>query len=444
LSLKAMSYVSTMRSNLALMGLSSEVPSSVVERCRRDFYSYLEERVLIYPPSMLAVGLRPDMTYQDRRDVLGLKSGGCSLSPDEFELARFLETSSRKARRQAWLWRIGSECEDMRDVGWYPFFVTLTVDPSKVCDSEQFWKEGRAFRKYLRAVAKVSAAAFGTPSAIKEGASDCDFVRHVGVIEHGASHQHHHMHLLLWLRAIPESWKVCPNRSVNRPESRVFQECKPLETLWPWGDPDYCPARYFRHEGDPWSRLGFCVPVDRKTRKPLRINCARAAGTYLAKYMEKGDKAWLHRVKATRDLGKARLRNLLFRIPIRVLEALSWRPRTYSLSVLVQTIHSVPSVLLRSMVKQVLFCRNWDSGCGVPKSWTQASGGVFTAMRESVKAGIKPHRMCLKEFYDWVTQLLPVPDGYCEKRLPSAHLRLRFEFPPTDFKKVEHLGANYA
>jgi len=440
MSLKAMSYVSEMRSNLSLLRRCKAVPSTVYERCRSDFLSYLEERVLIYPPSMLACGLVPDMTYQERKSVLGLPSGGFSVSPEELAFQEFLETSSRKARRSQWLWRIGSECEEMRDQGWYPFFVTLTVDPSRCPNMERFWKEGAAFRRYIRRVARVSARAAGMPDAIKRGVSCHQFVRHVGVIEHGSSGSHHHMHLLLWLRAIPESWKVCPNRSIRDPRSKVLQECPQLETYWPHSLAGLSPARYFRHEGDPWSRLGFCVPVDRKKRTPLRVSGARAAGVYLAKYMEKGDRAWLHRVKATRDLGKGRLRNLLFQMSLSHLKGLSFRPRSYHLSILLQTIHNVPSVFLRSMAKQILFCRQWDSVSGVPPEWMQENCGIYTQMRDSVRSGTRPQRMSLKEFYDWVTGFLPVPNGYCEKLISSSHLQLMATFPADAARRTSHLG----
>ena len=440
LTLQAMSYVSSMRSNLALMARSPRVPSMLIDRVRSDFVSYLEKRVLIYPQSLLALGLRPDMTFQERKQALGLKSGGFSSSPAQQVLDDFLERSSVKARKQSWIWRIGSECENMRDLGWYPFFVTLTVDPSRCGDLETFWREGVEFRRYIHSLAKVSAAAAGYPSAIRDGASDHHFLRHVGVIEHGSSGDHHHMHLLVWFRAIPESWKVCPNATVNDPRSRVFRVCKPLSSYWKWSLAGLSPAMYFRFEGDIWSVLGHVVPVDRKNRKPLRIGSARSSGLYIAKYMEKGSRKWLHRVKATRSLGKDRILGLLHRMNVRQLEALTWRPRSFDLSVSLQMIHSVPSVLLRSMAKQVLFCKIWDTGCNVPQTWTAQSGGVYKLMCESVRDGIQPHRMSLKDFYDWVTGLLPVPSGYCEKRISRAHLQFKFDFPAANSRPVSHLG----
>lgn len=441
MTLKAMNYVSSMRSNLALMRRSKDVRSADLLAASREFSSYLASRVLIYPPTMRSVGLRPDMTYQEAKSTLNIGSGGGSISADEAEFSAFLETSARKSRKASWIWRIGSENEEMRDRGWYPFFVTLTVDPSRVPDSQAMWEEGREFRRYIRRLARVSARACGVPNAIRDGASCSAFVRHVGVIEHGKSRHHHHMHLLVWMRNVPSSWKVDPNRGIRDPSKRVVNYCRQMGTYWPNSLPGLGRALFFRFEGDAWSKLGFCIPVG-KDGKPFFVSSARAAGYYVSKYMDKGDKAWLHRVKATRDLGKGRLRNLLNSLPLPVVEALTWRPRRFSQSVLVGTTHCVPSQLLRSMAKQVHFCRTWGSSRLVPRSWIRAPSSAYMDMRKSVRDGMRPHRMCLKEFYEWVSDHLPVPDGYCERRLQRAHVQLMADFPPNRFSQVSHVGGS--
>jgi hypothetical protein len=438
--LQAMKFVSEMRTNLSLMRKSRGCTSAQVVMAENEVHSYLAKRVLIYPPSMVLAGLRPNMSYIERKQALDVPDGCRPLEPEEQKFEKFLQKAAAKARRSAWIWRIGTECEDMRDKGWYPFFVTLTVDPSRVPDSEAMWKDGREFDKYLDRLARVSAKACGQASALKEGVSRHQFVRHVGVIEHGKSRHHHHMHLLVWLRGIPERWKVCPNRGISDPRRRTIDFCREMGTFWPHALPGLGKAKFFRHEGDVWSRLGFCVPVDSKKGKPFNVLPARLAGVYVSKYMDKEDKAWLHRVKATRDLGKGRLRNLLHSLPLKVVEALMWRPRTYPMSCLLTTIHCVPSGLLRSMAKQVVFCRKWASEATDFRKEMQSCTGVYTAMRQSVRDGARPSRMSLKEFYDWVTGHLPVPSGYCEKRLGSSHLQLRVEFPVCRETPVSHLG----
>jgi hypothetical protein len=339
-----------------------------------------------------------------------------------------------------WIWRIGSECEEMRDLGWYPFFVTLTVDPSRVPDSRAMWQEGREFRRYIRRLAKVSASACGMPSAIQRGASDSDFVRHVGVIEHGKSRDHHHMHCLIWMRDIPASWKVDPNRGIRVPSSRTINFCRQMGTYWPHALPGIGRAIFFRHEGDVWSRHGFCLPFDKKRGRVINVMSARKAGVYVSKYMDKECKAWLHRVKATRDLGKGRLRNLLHRLPAQTVQALSWRPRRYSLNLMIQMMHSVPSGLLRSMAKEVSFCRQWASDQLDTQALLRPSSAPFIAMLKSVRDGVRPSRMSTEAFYDWVTEFLAVPGGYCERRLSRAHSRLSAVFPPCREQPISHFG----
>jgi len=440
MSLKAMAYVSEMRSNLALMRSSKLVPAVYYRAAEQSVVSYLAERVLIYPPAMREAGLSPDMTYVERKQALGIQSSHPVHSKEELEFIQFFETSARKARRANWIWRVGSEAEDMRDRGWFPFFVTLTVDPSRVADSEAMWKDGTEFRRYIRRLAKCSARAMGMGDAIRNGASDSDFVRHVGIIEHGKSSQHHHMHLLVWMRAIPPSWKVCPNKGIARPASRTINFCRQMQQFWPHSLPGLGRALFFRTEGDVWSSLGFCISIDPKTSRPRKVLPARLAGVYVSKYMEKGDRSWNHRVKATRDLGKGRLRNLLHSLTPKVVEALAWRPRNYQLNILLQTMTSVPSGLLRSMAKQVAFCQKWDARQTDLTACLQPSFAPFNAMLESVKAGLRPSRMSSEELFDWVTQFLPVPEGYCDKRLSRAHTKLRAEFPPCREQPVNHFG----
>lgn len=440
MSLKAMSFVSSMRSNLALLSRSPNVRSAEIAAVRSDVLSYLANKVLIYPPSLLSLGVSPDMSFQDRKSALGIKSASSVMSAYELEFSEHLESAARRSRRSNWIWRVGAECEAMRDKGWFPFFVTLTVDPSRCSDSEQMWKDGVEFDRYLTRLARVSAKAGGHPSAIKDGVSRCQFVRHVGVIEHGKSRHHHHMHIMIWMRDVPEAWKICPNRGNPNPASRTTNFCRSMSTYWPLALPGLGRAIYFRHEGDIWSRLGFCVPVNRVTRRPITVLPCRLAGIYVAKYMDKGDKAWLHRVKATRNLGIERLREILFQISLGRLEALTHRPRKFAQSVLLQTIHSVPHGLLRSLAKQVLFCRRWDGRSLDFQKLLRPSSAPFIEMLKSVRDGQRPSLMCSAEFYDWVTSHLPVPDGYCERALSSAHLQLSIEFPPQRHSRVSHLG----
>ena len=429
-----------MRTNLDLMRRSKRVTQAIIADAQKECALYLARTILNYPPSMRSLGLRPHQPLSERKQILGVSETQIEETPETQDFQKLLETQGRKSLKANWIWRIGQEANEKALEQWYGFFVTLTVDPSKCPDSLAMWKEGREFRKYIRDLAKVSAKACGMPKAIKNGASDRDFIQHVGVIEHGSSRHHHHMHLLIWMRGIPESWKLCPNRGIRRPEHRTLDYCKPMGTYWKWSKPGIGRAKYFRHEGDQWSRLGFALPYDSNKGRVIRIHAPEKAGLYIAKYMDKDDKVWLHRIKATRNLGLSRLKMVLMNMHLSKIEALSWRPRTYSLSVSATTTHTCPNGLLRSLAKQETFFRKWVNRSMDWAMLLQENCDSFSRMLQSVRDGDNPRRMRSKELYDWVTEHLPEPTGYCEQRYRRAITSLGVHFPPTDYHPVNHTG----
>lgn len=440
LALKAMTLSAEMRSSLRLMEKSKIISGAHLKRAKEECAQYLAQSILIYPPSMKAVGLREGMTLEERRIVLQVSENVGADTGDEIAFKEMLETAGRKAMQSNWIWRIGQECQEKALEGWYGFFVTLTVDPSRVFNSRDMWQRGVEFRKYIRRLAKVSARACGMPRAIHDGASVWQFVQHVGVIEHGKSAHHHHMHLLIWMRDVPDSWKVCPNRGIRKPEDRTRDWCKPMSTFWPHSLPGIGRAKYFRHEGDVWSKHGFVLPYDSKKGRTIRINHPETAGLYIAKYMDKEDKAWVHRVKATRNLGLQRLKRILSMISRRKLEALTWRPPAYNMNIFQQTTQSVPQGLLRSKAKQELFVRDWVSNRLDFERLLQHNCDSFKQMLKSVRDGARPKRMRSKQFYEWVSAHLPVPNGYCERRLKLATVSLGVEFPVRGTRNVQHTG----
>jgi hypothetical protein len=440
IALKAMRLSAEFRTNLGLMRRSRKVTTQECREAEKECALYLAQSNLIYPPSLKAVGLFEGQPLPDRKCRLGIDYAPIDETPETLEFQEMLATAGRKQIKANWIWRIGQECLEKSLEGWYGFFVTLTVDPARVPDSQAMWQEGKEFRKYIRRLARVAAKASGFPRAIKDGASCCDFVHHVGVIEHGKSRQHHHMHLLVWMRDIPASWKVCPNRGVRAPHMRTNDWCKAMSTYWPNALPGIGRAKYFRHEGDMWSRHGFVLPYDRKKKRIVRIHAPEKAGLYIAKYMDKDDKAWTHRIKATRDLGMTRLRKVLMQMHWKKVEALAWRPKTYSLNTTATTIHTVPPGLLRLTAKQESFCRKWARNTLDFPKLLRESYDSFSLMLKSVRDGARPKRMRSSQFYEWVTAHLPDPEGYCEKRYLRAVTSLGVHFPPINHQPVQHTG----
>ena len=407
------------------------------------------------------------MSLKEKKNLLGIdppNKAKCELVK-EFE--GLLKDQARENSKNEWMWRVGQHHWQKNIEGWFPFFATLTVDEARLLKppqyvkeknpktgrtitvnrgglgmtSQEMWKDGSVWTKYKRDIAEFVAETMGHPIPRHSGVPEHEYAQFFGVIEHGESGYHHHMHVLMWLREIPDSWKRCPNRDLN-PQFRTRQRCLGLETFWEWATDLNKPVLYFRNQGDIWSRLGFCVPLSKKTGKPMKLHPIIRAGSYFVKYLNKGTREWPHRVKATRNLGLMKLQDFLRRISVSKLEALTWRPRTYRQSVSLSTIHSVPAALLRRQAKLTLFLRQWANGQVDSDRLLSESNDSFKMMLMSVASGQRPHRMVSEQRYEWVSRHLPVPDGYCEKRIDKAHRSLQLLSPVVHYTATQPLGGN--
>jgi len=166
------------------------------------------------------------------------------------------------------------------------------------------------------------------------------------------------------------------------------------------------------------------------------------AGLYCAKYMGKDDKEWNHRVRATRNLGLLRIKELLDNMRIGPLVALTWRPRNQNIAISLRAIHSVPIGLIRSLAKQMVFSRNWASNQLDFKTLMRTTSDAFRMMRSAVRDGDRPSKMPSEQFYDWVGQFLPEDPAYCDRRLKNAHSALQYLFPPDDQRAAIKIAGN--
>ena len=442
-----------MRSLFNLCEKSSWLSSDTVSDIRHELDVILGNGILIYPPTLKKYGITAETTYRQRRMYLGFKldpGHRPELSDDERKFEQMMVQKQADAQRHNWEWRIAEEAEQNQKLGWYPFFVTLTVDP-KMVDPETLWREGKAFRRYIRRLANVVCACIGEKPVHKKCpkrggryASEREYVRYAGVLEHGKTREHHHMHLMLWMREIPSKWKICPN-SHRLPEYRTERECRQMRRYWKWCIPSQCPALYYRTTGDIWeSEYDHCTPIDKETGQPIEIRNVRDVGRYVTKYMLKGTRQWNHRMKATRNLGMTRLKAKIFSLPPDQVEALTWRPANSSSNHSASLTHSVPLGLVRSLAKQQHYLIRFRSKSLALDQQLKTNYGHFLRMQRSVRDGAKPHRMSSLEFYDWVSQLLPEEDGYSEQRLQAAHQLLAGDFPRPRYKppKPTKIGAN--
>lgn len=434
----AFTQMARIRADIRLCERAKDVPASVLFDARRQFRDDLEQRNIIYPPSLRDLGLSPEMKLPERKEVLKLRAMPRRPTDEEKRFDAFLLEQGAKAHKASWTWRMGRECVERDRDNWYPFFVTLTVDPGRVPDPAAMWKEGREWQKYIRRLSDVVTTAMGRRRANKASESTSRYVRYAGVLEHGSSREHHHLHAIIWLREIPESWKICPNRGIRCQANRTRQRCLPLEALWPHAQAGLKPAKYFRFDGDIWSRLGFCVPI--VDGRPLRTRPADQAGVYVTKYTQKESKEWRHRMKATAGIGLMQLRGLLSAVSLKVLDRLTWRPRQYHLNLSLTMTHSVPLGLLRSEAKRMNFFRKWAIRQADLTSYLTTNSEAFALMRESVRNGARPYRMDSQALYDWLGAFLPVPSGYCERLLALSHRLLEYDFPVVHGQCLTRLG----
>lgn len=413
---------------------------SVIGQMEDDAIHYLANVYDNYPPSHLGIGVTADMSFAEKKQALKIKDGDFENTPEERDFINKLSNGQAEQKRINWIWRIGQESREMALQQWFPFFVTLTVDPSRCNDAKAMWKDGSEFQQYIRRVARIAAKAHGTPSAIKNGASARQFVRYCGVIEHGSSRDHHHLHCLLWMRAIPDEWKRDPNYGILDPKHRINDWCRPLTREWHLSQFGIGRAKYFRHEGDVWSQMGWTLPFDQKKQRTIRVAAPEAAGTYIGKYLDKEIRAWTHRVKATHQIGMTRLKSYLQQVHLKRLEALTWRPSRFPLMTFQMATHSVPPALLRSEAKSMLFARRWVGNTMDWEQEMQPSSDSYGAMLKSVRTGVRPNYLVSAQFYDWVSAHLPVPKGYSERRFKAAHSQLGIEFPVSHTHEVRHIG----
>ena len=409
----------------------------------RQLGDILGKRIITYPPVYSEFGIGADTPYRVKKEIL-LRSFSTQ-PPDESEkrFMKFMINKAAQAQKANWTWRITQEAEAKQTAGWYPFFVTLTVDPKRT-DPERLWREGREFRKYIRRLANIAAEQLGHPPPHKKTKyfgyrPESDYVTYAAVIEHGKSLEHHHAHLMVWMREIPSLWKIDPTRG-RLPTARTERECRPMRQLWPWSIPSQCPSLYFRSKGDIWSKMGFVTPIDNTEvfksgkenpnfGKPIKINPVEAVGNYVTKYMQKGTRLWNHRMKCTRNLGMQKIKQIMEKLDEQTIEALSWRPQESSQLRLVSSIHSVPQGLIRSLAKRRLFQIRYQSNSLDLKSLMKTNYEHYSQMLKSVRDGARPDRMPSAEFYDWLQSFLPVESEFCEKRLLDSHRKMAYHFP---------------
>lgn len=435
------------RKLITKMPISEDERYNLLDQIDSELADILDKRVINYPRTLSQLQIDKETSFAKKKELLQIPDYKKKYSEKEQTFLDLMQQKAENGRKANWQWRIAEESEQLQKAGWYPFFITLTVDPKKT-DPETLWKEGREFQKWIRKLTKIVTDTMGHPPCNKPPYNkQSDYLKYAGVIEHGKSKEHHHGHFLVWMREIPSSWKQCPNRSIINPAAKTKNECKELSVQWEWSSYNpatgeyLSPALYYRTVGDIYTTLGFTLPL--KEGKPMRVSTAGAAGKYITKYLQKEYKQWHHRMKATRNIGMARLKRAMAKMTPTQIQALEFRPSNSKQLHSLSLIHSVPLGLIRSEAKQINYWNLYRLGLTELRTLLRPNYATFTKMLASIRGGARPERMHSLQFYDWVSLHLPDQIGYCEKEQIETHSLLCKEFP-RNYIRVEpvKLGAN--
>lgn len=412
--LKVARKVDSMRAFINLCEKSNRYPQSRIEEMRSE----LREKVLylcnnpegsclledndLITSHLHKIGFSFDMTYAEKKQRLGIQDRTTLPDRYEDELGIWFNEATTRAQVREWRYRVATECQHLRRKGWYPFFLTLTLDQNRLgdwnYDKQAFWQEGSAWKKFKQDMVDIVATSCNVP--LREARSDpSSYVRYAAALEHGKSGDHHHSHVLLWMREIPENWKKCPNRHIT---DKTYTQCWPLKAYWPWG---HAKMDYFRTQNDIWSDLDFVYPSVMKDAMP-DFN----AGNYLTKYLNKEEKSWDHRFRTTRNLGLQTLVNKVRSLNSEKLLQLMTHPPTLQILIKATRNISEPLRAIRRIARRELLRRLYTERkvcLSTIKLITRSSPDIWLDCLADFRSGVMTTGSDLSERYTWLVSKIP-------------------------------------
>ncbi len=382
--------------------------------------------------SLEKLGLGFGSSYVERKKAVGLSVECVEAFGDEKRCRNYMQLSAAKQRASNWKYRLRVAVSEAVGAGWYPMFGTYTVDPSWLpnwCngDRDRLWRESPAWDRFVKKFKRSVAISCGYGAKPCKWPRTMEFFQYFAVIEHGASGNHPHVHVVWLCKNIPALWKNDPNIN-NRDNSA--RDMPSASALWPHGVQRKTCGLFVTGS---WFKENWKIPIDEKSGKPITIGDAGAVAGYVAKYLTKGEtKKWNHRVKATRGLGLMSLTRSLRDIKsLKLLLGLSARPPRYNLAMEMQSRTLCPLNLLRKMSKEVLLKRLHSSRSLQAFEWirkrlTKSRGGFFINLMRSVRAGHKPWRMTPGQRYSYFCPMLEEVSStvHCKKNDDSRWLHI--------------------
>ncbi len=374
---------------------------------KEGFASIVHIKVVIDKLIQKRVG--PDIGYKERLTEFELGRKKKS-TRDEKRGKGYLKEGSRLNRAANWQWRLEAAIRETVKDGWYPMFGTYTVDPKglpKGClTRDDLWTKTPAWDRFIKKIKTAVAEASGygrRPAAWPKGNT---FFKYYALLEHGASGEHPHVHVIWLCKAIPNSWKVDPNRNCS---TNTNTDIVAASALWSHGIQRKTMGLFIVGS---WFTKNWNIPVKVESGKPIQVGDAGAVAGYVGKYMRKGvTKKWNHRTKATHGLGMESLQEKLKKCKTSLLVPLAYRPTDYRNVHKMQSMSGTPLNLIRiwstkELLKRLHSCQSLRAKTFLWKIWTQKQNSFYMKYISNVRDGVKPWKMMQQQLYNYYTQIL--------------------------------------
>lgn len=334
------------------------------------------------------------VSYADKKRRLEIPERAITIGSNEVKTMEYMKNGSRLSRARNWQWRLKEEINEAVENKWYPLFGTYTVDPKRLpggcLTRDDLWKKTPAWDRFVKRFKTAVADECGYGRKPAKWPRGHTFFKYLAVIEHGKSGEHPHVHVVWLCKRIPRAWRIDPNKNSM---VRTKQDIPAASALWEHGI-QRCTMGLFIV--DSWFAKNWLVPIASSNGKPRKIGDANSVAGYIAKYMTKGGtRQWNHRVKATRNLGLANLKEKLQCVAsLRLLLAMSSRPEDYGVSMMIQESTSIPLGLLRGKSKLELMRRLNSMKTRrakefLRKTWTKPHPAFYMNMMLAARAGVK-------------------------------------------------------
>lgn len=372
------------------------------------FASLLVIKKIIH--SLTELGVGPEQPLSVRKKRFKIPKREYFETEESRKLNNLLKSGAKNTNRNEWSYRLITAMNENINNGWFPLFGTYTVDPKMLPEGcvtrDDLWKKTPAWDRFIKRFKTAVAESCGYGRKPSKWPLGHTFFQYFAIIEHGASGEHPHVHVLFMLKDIPKSWKIDPNSK----NIRTIRDIAGASALWPHGWKRltcgvFCSGSWFAENWIP--------PIDDKTGHAIEIGSVDAMAFYVTKYMQKGEtKKWNHRVKATKSLGLRKLQESLTKIDsASMVRMLACRQESYSVMMEIQALTQIPLSLVRKCSKiewqkRLYSSKNIRAEKLLSSLWVTIPSSFYTALSMRVRDGLRLWKLTPEQRYNCYTPML--------------------------------------